>query len=44
MAIFFVYFSNGFSERQMALVAAVNLAAGVGLLIFISRRWIAKMK
>ena len=33
-----------FSDRQFASAGMVNLILGVGLLIFISRKWISKIK
>lgn len=44
MTLFIIYFSSGFSPRQMALVGAVNLLVGVPILILLYRNWISKIR
>jgi hypothetical protein len=45
MSLFIAYaIRTNMPERRFAAVAAINLPVGVGLLIFIYRRWISKVK
>jgi hypothetical protein len=44
MATFLVFYSQAYSQRQIALIALVNLFVSVTLLILIYRRWIGKAR
>lgn len=44
MAAFLVFYSQAYSQRQIALIALVNMSVSVLLLILIYRRWISKVR
>jgi len=44
MAVFLVFYSQAYSQRQIALIALVNIFVSVSLLVAIYRRWISKVK
>ena len=44
MATFLVFYSQAYSQRQIALIALVNMSVSVPLLILIYRRWISKVR
>lgn len=44
MATFLVFYSQAYSQRQIALIALANIFVSVSLLVAIYRRWISKVK
>jgi hypothetical protein len=44
MATFLVFYSQAYSERQIALIALINIFVSVSILIAIYRRWISKVR
>jgi hypothetical protein len=44
MICFIIFYSQGFSPRQIAAIGAVNLLIGVSLLIVVYRKWIRNLK
>ena len=44
MATLLVFYSQAYSQRQIALIALVNMSVSVPLLILIYRRWISKVR
>jgi len=43
MTIFLFRFADGYSDRQLAIIGAINLLACSGILIFSYRRGISKL-
>ena len=44
MTGFIIFYSQDFSDRQVAAIGAVNLVVGVSVLILAYRRWIRYLK